>query len=49
MIRKKLIYSFVTLTPEQIAEKREQAAAAEKESAAKKAAIPKPVTEAKKQ
>ena len=47
--RKKLIYSFVTLTPEQIADKREQAVVAEKESAAKKAAVPKPVTEVKKQ
>jgi hypothetical protein len=47
--RNKLIYSFVTLTPEQISEKRERAAAAEKEAAAKKAATQKPTTEFKKQ
>lgn len=47
--RKKLLYSFVTLNPEQIKEKKDQSLTAEKEAAAKKAAAPKPlINEAKK-
>jgi NADH-quinone oxidoreductase subunit I len=41
--RNNLVYSFVNLTPEEVAKKKEQAKAAELEAAAKKAA-PKPVS-----